>query len=714
MIRAFVRFFLKILFRIEVQGRFPEPAPERLLIISNHQSFLDPILVGAFVSPDVTWVVHQQIHDRWYFRWFIDLTRHVVVDAGRARGIRGLMREIEQGRAVVIFPEGRITVTGGLMKIYDGPAFLAAKTGAAVLPVVIDGALHTPLGRMQAPFPKRWFPRIRITIRPLETLEMPPGRSGRERRRRAGDKMRRMMEEALYQARPRRTIPEAFLEAVRVYGTGSAVVDDIRQAGQTYGRLLKGALALGRLTARLAPEGEVVGVLLPNSGPAVALLLGLMAARRTPAMLNYSAGPEGLRAACAAAGVKTVITSRAFLDHPRLAGIPEQLVGVRLVYLEDLRRQFGLLDRLWLVSRGKGWLKRALRRLRPEDPAVVLFTSGSEGLPKGVVLSHDSILANVAQIRAVIEFTNRDKFMSALPIFHSFGLTGGVLLPLLHGAQIFLYPSPLHFRVIPELIYDRNCTVLLGTPTFLDRYGRAAHPYDFYSVRYVVAGAEKLSEETRRLWLDKFGIRILEGYGVTECSPVISLNTPFAYRPGSVGKLLPGIEWRVVPVPGITEGGELHVRGDNVMLGYWRHTAPRKLEPPSSSLGPGWYATGDVVTVDEDGYLFIRDRLRRFAKVAGEMIPLEATERIAAETSPRHRSAATAVARPGRGDVIVLFTCDPEMNRAALTAAARRLGLPELALPRRVVHVDRLPLLATGKPDYLQLRAMAEKELEGG
>ncbi len=711
MIRSVVRFLLRLLFRVEVTGRFPDPAPERLLIIANHQSFLDPILVGAFVSPDVTWVVHQQIYDRPYFRWFINFTRHVVVDAGRARGIRGLMREIEQGRAVVIFPEGRITVTGGLMKIYDGPAFLAAKTGAAVLPVVIDGALHTPLGRMQPPFPKRWFPRIRITIRPLETLEMPPGRSGRERRRRAGDKMRRMMEEALYQARPRRTIPEAFLEAVRIYGKGSAVVDDLRQEGQTYGRLLKGAVALGRLTSRLAPEGEVLGVLLPNSGPTVALLLGLMAARRIPAMLNYSAGAEGLRAACAAADVKTVISSRAFLEHPRLAGIPEQLAGVRLVYLEDLRKQFGFFDRLWLVFRGKRWLKGAIRRLRPEDPAAVLFTSGSEGLPKGVVLSHDSMLANLAQIRAVIDFTNRDKLMNALPMFHSFGLTAGVLLPLLSGARVFLYPSPLHFRVIPELVYDRNCTALLGTPTFLDRYGRAAHPYDFYSVRYVVAGAEKLSEETRRLWLEKFGIRILEGYGVTECSPVISVNTPCAYRPGSVGKFLPGIEWKIVPVAGIAEGGELHVRGDNLMLGYWRHTAPRKLEPPSSGVGPGWYATGDVVTVDEDGYLFIRDRLRRFAKVAGEMIPLETTERIAAEASPARPSAATAVAEPGRGDVIVLFTCDPDLDRGALAAAARRLGLPELALPRRIVRVDKLPLLASGKVDSVQLKAMAEQEL---
>ncbi len=712
MIRALVRFVLRVLFRIRVEGRFPEPVPERLLIISNHQSFLDPILIGAFVSPDVTWVVHQQIYDRWYFRWFVDLTRHVVVDAGRARGIRGLMREIEQGRAVVVFPEGRITVTGGLMKIYDGPAFLAARTGASILPVVIDGALHTPVGRMQPPFPRRWFPRIRITMRPLEKLEMPAGRSGRERRRRAGDRMRRMMEEALYRSRVRRTIPEALLEAVRIYGKGSAVVDDLRQEGQTYGRLLKGMMALGRLTARLAPEGEVVGVLLPNSGPTVALLLGLMAARRVPAMLNYSVGAEGLRAACTAAEVKTVISSRAFLEHPRLAGLAEQLTGVRLVYLEDLRASFGLADRLWLVFRGKGWLKRAVRRLRPEDPAVVLFTSGSEGLPKGVVLSHDSILANLAQIKAVIDFTNRDKMMNALPVFHSFGLTAGVLLPLLSGARVFLYPSPLHFRIIPELVYDRNCTALLGTPTFLDRYGRAAHPYDFYKVRYVVGGAEKLSEETRRLWQDKFGIRILEGYGATECSPVISVNTPFAHRPGSVGKFLPGIEWKVVPAPGIEEGGELHVRGDNVMLGYWRHTAPRKLEPPSSSLGPGWYATGDVVTVDEDGYLFIRDRLRRFAKVAGEMIPLEVTERIAAEVSPRYRSAATAVARPGRGDVIVLFTCDPEVDRSVLAGAAKRLGLPELALPRRIVHLDRLPLLATGKPDYVQLKAMAEKQME--
>jgi len=297
--------------------------------------------------------------------------------------------------------------------------------------------------------------------------------------------------------------------------------------------------------------------------------------------------------------------------------------------------------------------------------------------------------------------------MIALPLFHSFGLTCGVIMPLVSGCKAFLYPSPLHYRIIPEVVYDRNCTVLFGTSTFLANYGKYAHPYDFGRLRYVVAGAEKLSEDVRRLWIDKFGIRVLEGYGVTECAPVIAVNVPMACRTGSVGQLVPGMGYQLEPLPGITSGGVLHVQGPNVMKGYLLHDEPGVIQPPKS-IREGWYSTGDIVEIDEDDFVHIRGRVKRFAKIAGEMISLEVVERIAASAAPGFAHAASTRTDPAKGEALVLFTTAESVSREQLSAAARSIGAPELAVPRVILAVGAIPLLGTGKIDYVQLKQMAE------
>jgi len=341
---------------------------------------------------------------------------------------------------------------------------------------------------------------------------------------------------------------------------------------------------------------------------------------------------------------------------------------------------------------------------QPHNPAIVLFTSGSEGKPKGVVLSSHALASNIAQIRASFDFSCDDRVLNALPIFHSFGLTAGTLLPLLSGMNLVLYPTPLHYRIIPELAYDKNCTVLFGTNTFLAQYGKFADPYDFFQLRYVVAGAEKLSEPVRTLWFEKFGKRIFEGYGATETAPVIAVNTPKAYRIGTVGQILPGIEYQLTPVPGVPHGGALHVRGPNLMTGYLRYEQPGMLEPVySEALGPGWYSTGDVVTV-EDRFVTIIDRVKRFAKIGGEMISLTAMERFIDEIAPGYHHAVLSRPDPLKGEALVLFTSAPRLSRESISQALKSKGLSELGVPKQIVCMPELPLLGTGKIDYTSLK----------
>jgi acyl-[acyl-carrier-protein]-phospholipid O-acyltransferase/long-chain-fatty-acid--[acyl-carrier-protein] ligase len=449
-------------------------------------------------------------------------------------------------------------------------------------------------------------------------------------------------------------------------------------------------------------------VLLPNLAATLGLVVGMSAFKRIPAMLNYSAGTDGMQSACTVAGIRTIITSKQFLEKARIGEQVQALQGVQVLYLEELKSAFGIADKLWLIAWAMRFPRLVNQAIDPEAPAIVLFTSGSEGKPKGVVHSHRSLQSNIAQIRSVIDFSVDDKFLNALPIFHSFGLTAGALLPLLTGTKLFLYPSPLHYRVIPEVIYDRGCSVLFGTSTFLGNYARFAHPYDFYRLRYVVAGAEKLADAVRATWFEKFGIRILEGYGATETAPVIAVNTPMAYRSGTVGVSLPGMETALAPVPGIEAGGQLHVRGPNVMLGYYKFDNPGVIETPVSGFGDGWYDTGDIVEIDEDGFIRIKGRVKRFAKIAGEMVSLEVVEKIAQTASPEFQHAASTQPDAAKGEAIVLFTTDPAMSRDRLQEAARMLGAPELAVPRKIGPVATLPLLGTGKTDYVTIGKMAE------
>lgn len=704
MLISLLKVICRIVFRVNVSGIANLPKQGKLLIIANHESFLDGLLLGLFLPIRATFVVHTSVLNHWLFRQFLKLTPYLAVDPSSPMAMKKVIKLLESGQPVVIFPEGRITLTGSLMKVYDGPGFVAAKTGAMVLPVRIEGAAHSYFSRLKAAHPKKLFPKVNISILPVRQIAMPKASDARTRRKQAGDAMRREMQNMLFSSTQINTLFEAFLDAVTHYGRGTMLVEDMRQQEESYGELLKKSLALGKLATKISQPNENVGVLMPNVTNTICLVFGLSAFGRVPAMLNYTAGSAGIQNACTAACITTIISAKEFIKAANLEQTVDGLQHVKIVYLEDLRTRFSWLDKLWLMGFAL-WLPRlATQKSNPNDPAVVLFTSGSEGKPKGVVHSHSTILANIAQIKSIIDFSMQDKFMMVLPLFHAFGFTCGAIMPLVAGSRLFVYPSPLHYRVIPEVIYDRGCTVLFGTSTFLGNYAKFANPYDFYKLRYVVAGAEKLNEEVRNVYVDKFGIRILEGYGATECAPVLAVNTPMANRLGSVGTLIPGLESKLEQVPGIADGALLSVRGPNVMLGYYLYDKPGVIEATTD----GWHSTGDIVHIDEDGFLFIKGRVKRFAKIAGEMVSLETAESIANHASPAHQHAASTQNDTARGENIVLFTTDIALTREALSLSAKALGYPELAIAKKLVVIETLPLLGTGKTDYISLKAMAD------
>ena len=507
-------------------------------------------------------------------------------------------------------------------------------------------------------------------------------------------------------ARTRKTLFGALLDARDTFGRNKEALEDLERQPVTFGRLVLGSLVLGRKLAGLTREREYVGVLLPNVQAIAVTLFGLNAFGRVPAFLNFTAGIRNLKAACDLAEMRTIVTSRRFVEQGKLDDVIEALgEGRRILWLEDVRGDLTSFDKL----RGlfDSWFARRVHagaKVQPDDPAVLLFTSGSEGVPKGVVLSNANLVANAYQVKALAGDVLRDDdvFFDPLPIFHSFGLTAGLLTAVLNGMKSVLYPSPLHYRQIPKLVAGTRATIMLATDTFLQGYARAAGENDLASVRYVIAGAERVKDETRKLWA-KHGTVILEGYGATECSPVIAVSLPDRNRPGSVGPLLPGIEWRLEPVEGIHEGGRLHVRGPNVMKGYLDPTAPGQVNPPVE----GWHDTGDIVTVD-DGIVTIRGRAKRFAKIAGEMVSLAAIEATVQALWPDNSHVVVAIPDSRKGEQIVLITDRAEADREVLLAHAQNQGFPELWVPRSIL-VSGIPVLGSGKTDYAGAVEMARR-----
>ncbi len=694
LLRALASLLVKLIYRPQVKGleNLKELGEAPALVLANHSSFLDVALLIIYLPRRLTFAIDSHWAQCWWLKPMLRFFKTLPVNPTQPLGTRALIESLEKGETVVIFPEGRISTTGHLMKFYDGPGLIAAKTKAPLLPVIIDGPQYSRLGRLRSRLVNRPKFKVKMTVLPPRQLSLSPrpGESQRAVRHRAAEALFDLMAECRYQSLDHDlNCWDALADAARRCGLRRPILEDPKFKPLSYGALLRQAKVLGRRLAKYSAPGENVGLLLPGSNLSVCALFGLWAAGRTAVMLNFSQGPPLLASALATAEVKTIFSSRAFLES---LGLWEsaQSWPQRLICAEDLKL---------------GWREKFASlfwRPRPADsrsPALILFTSGSEGQPKGVALSHRNLMSNNQQVICRLDFTEDDVMFNALPIFHSFGLNVGVVLPLTMGLRTFLYPTPLHAHAIPEMIYHCRATIAIASDTFASAWGRSAHSFDFSSLRMMIVGAEKLKEKTKILYADKLGVRIFEGYGVTETSPVLTLNSHLEFRQGSVGKLLPGVEGRLEPVEGVAVGGRLMVRGDNVMLGYIRPQEPGQIE----ALADGWHDTGDIVEIDERGFVWIRGRAKRFAKIGGEMVSLAAIEEVAAALWPGRPQAVVALEDEHKGEKLLYVSQEAQPDLAALAEALKAAGLKELSWPRQALRLQTVPMTPLGKINWPKL-----------
>ena len=702
MLKIFLRWLLVLMYRVELTGLDNYmKAGNRVLIVVNHTSFLDPLLLGVFLPDNITFAINTQISQRWWLKPFLRLSHVFPMDPTHPLSLKDLIHHLEHDTKTVIFPEGRISVTGSLMKIYDGTGMVADKSKATILPIRISGAQYTHFSKLQRIVRLRLFPKITIHISTPTHISAPDNLKGKSRREYCGHLLADIMTKMMFDTSPyRQTIFSSLLESRKIHGGKHKITDDLDRNRLSYNNLIMRSIVLGQAFKNMTEPGDNVGIFLPNSSTTLITVLGLQLYGRVPAMLNYSLGSASVLSACQTAQIKIVLTSHRFITLGNLTDEAEQLSKqCVLIYLEDLAKNISVFNKLTALIKSTTtafWYNPKL--VNPDSPAVVLFTSGSEGTPKGVVLSHANIIGNLKQLEACISFNAQDIVLNFLPMFHSFGFTVGTILPIISGMKTFFYPTPLHFSVIPEIAYEIHATIMFGTNTFFAAYAKKAHAYDFFNMRYVVAGAEKLQENTRQIWADKFGIRILEGYGATETSPITSVNTPMYYKAGSVGRFMPAMEYKLETIPGINDAGQLHVKGPNIMLGYLLADNPGVLVLPESIYGKGWHDTGDIVNVDNEGFISIRGRSKRFAKVGGEMVSLTAVEQLAINAWPDAHHAAISIVDAKKGEQIILVTTQKQAVISDLIAASP--GISNISIPKKILIVDSIPVMATGKINY--------------
>jgi len=693
---------LRILFHLRLPDQTTSsPAPEKPVVyVYSRQSGLDAAVLWSTLGRDCLHVLHKDDQ-----RSLILFGMRLFASTAHAGDTAGIEAALAAGRSVILPFPPEVEPAMEILTAYKASAKLARAHGAGMRALHVRGSrfsIWSAQPRSKAP--RHLLPQFTLARSDLIHFDdVSPAANGATAPR-DEDRVHDLLAVARFASNDLdRGLFLAFRDAADRYGKAGAMLEDALGGKLTYKKLLIGARVLGSRFEKMSKPGETLGILLPNANAVIVTFLALQSAGRVAAMLNYTAGPAALVSALSTAKIRTVLASRAFVDKAGLEAPVAAIekAGVTIIWLEDLRESISLAEK---ASAFVNW-RKPLQPVKASDPAVILFTSGSEGTPKGVVLSHANLHANVAQVEARIDISVQDKLFNVLPVFHCFGLTGGAILPLLYGVRLFLYPSPLHYRIIPAVAREVEPSIMFGTDTFLAGYARTAKDTDFQSLRLIVAGAEAVRAETRRVYQERFGTTIIEGFGMTETAPVAAVNSGSHSKNGTVGRLLPGMALRLEPVEGINDAGRLFVSGPNVMLGYMLAAEPGVLQP----LTDGWHDSGDIVAVDEDGYIAIRGRAKRFAKIAGEMISLGAIELMVQKLWPEAFHAAVAVADTRKGERIVLVTTKMPALREELREYSRRFGATDLMVPGEIVNVPEIPLLGSGKTDYVTAQKIADE-----
>lgn len=727
-IRLMLILFTHTIYRLTITGRDRIPQEGGALLVPNHVSFIDGLLLLATTDRPIRFLVDQHYYDHRVLHPFAKIMGVIPISSnGSPREILHALRQagqrLDQGELVCIFPEGQITRTGNLLPFRSGFTRIVKGRDVPIIPINLDrvwGSIFSFIGgRFLAKWPTR-FP-YPITLSIGEPL---PSTTSAEEVRHA---VQELGEAAWRLRKPtRRPLHHSFVWAMRKHPFRVVFGDATRPRVSCF-QALTGAIALGRALRPLWEGQHTVGILLPPSvGGALANVAATLSGRTT-VNLNYTVGVQGLESASKQAGLMTVLTSRVFLEKAKL----EWPINLTPIWIEEIRNTINFPARLTATLLAFFAPIRTLERLcgatiHPsiDDIATIIFSSGSTGEPKGVLLSHFNLDSNVEGIAQVLHLDHNDRLLGILPFFHSFGYLATLWFPVIHGASVIYHPSPLDAGPIGDLIHQHRITILLATPTFLQLYLRRCTPDQFGSLRIVLTGAEKLPDRLLVAFEERFGIRPIEGYGVTECAPVIALNCPdfraagffqTASRRGTVGQPLPGVSVRIVdpdteqPLP-VGTPGMLLVKGPNVMDGYLgREDLTAKV------IRQGWYITGDIAALDEDGFITITDRLSRFSKIGGEMVPHGRVEKALLEAANAETMvfAVTAVPDERKGEQLVVLHTLEESVIPEILEKVSASGLPNLFIPKRdnFIKVDHLPVLGTGKLDLRTLKQLAMEKL---